>query len=280
MKKKKLKVPRRGKPRRRVTPVWRRRTVVLGALALFTLSATGGGWWLWRDGWVNRMAEKAGQAALASSVRLGFRVDEVLVVGRLETSAKDLLDAMPFTRGAAILALDLGEAKRRVEALPWVRRATVERMLPSTVLINVEERRPLALWQRGGKFVLIDNEGEVIGHTRPRRYADLLVVVGEDAPLHAAKFLDILATQPQLLALVKAAVRVGGRRWNVQLEGGVDVRLPEEDPLSAWARLAEYDRTHELLARDVKMLDLRLPDRLTVRRAKPGAGAAAGGRET
>ena len=88
-----------------------------------------------------------------------------------------------------------------------------------------------------------------------------------------------LASQPSLIHRVEAAVRVGDRRWNVRLAGGVDVRLPEIDAAGAWARLAEFQRTHRLLERDLRTVDLRLPDRLIVRparRSTPGPE----GRET
>jgi len=148
-----------------------------------------------------------------------------------------------------------------------VRLATVKRMLPDTVLLGVVEREAIALWQHKGHFALIDHEGTVIEDRGFERFGGLLVVVGKDAPVHAAALLGMLATQPNLLAQVRTAVWVGGRRWNLQLDSGIDVRLPEENPASAWARLAEYERTNRVLARDVEMLDLRLPDRLIVRRS-------------
>ena len=152
-------------------------------------------------------------------------------------------------------------------------------MLPDTVLLNIEERIPLALWQHKGVFALIDTDGEVILRTGLERYSDLLVVVGADAPDHAAELLKTLATEPQLMSLVRAAIRVGGRRWNLRLKGDIDVRLPEEDTGSAWARLAEYEKTHQVLERDVQILDLRLPDRLIFRKAPKGKKRPTGKRQ-
>ncbi len=272
---------RRGQPRRRVIPLWRSRRMLAAAAALMVFASAGGGWWLWQSGWAARTAERLKWTLIAASVEMNFTVQEVLVVGRRETSKADLLAAVGVARGAPILAFDLGAARRRVEALPWISRASVERILPDTVLLRVVERRPLALWQNRGRFALIDDEGAVILKQGLERFSDLPLVVGEDAPAHAADILQILKTQPQMMLRVKAAVRVGGRRWNVRLDNGIDVRLPEENAASAWARLAEYQRTHRVLAPEVRVLDLRLPGRLILRKSPwPGRSGAASGRET
>ena len=264
------KTTERSRPRRRATPLWRTGWARAVAVAMILSAMTGGGWWLWSGGWLPRIAEQARWTLIAASAEVGLRVEEILVVGRNETSRRALLDAVRLARGAPIMAFDPEDAKRRIEALPWVRLATVKRMLPDTVLLGVVEREAIALWQHKGHFALIDHEGTVIEDRGFERFGRLLVVVGKDAPVHAAALLGMLATQPNLLAQVRTAVWVGGRRWNLQLDSGIDVRLPEEKPASAWARLAEYERTNRVLARDVEMLDLRLPDRLIVRRS-PGS---------
>lgn len=264
------------KPRRRVVPLWRSRGTIAAIAVLNVALCIAGAGWLWHSGWVQRTAEQLKSRAVVGSADLGFTVQEILVVGRRETSREDLLSAVNLSRGAPILSFDLGSAKKRVEALPWVREANIERMLPDTILLNLVERRPLALWQRKGRFALIDQKGVVILEEGLDRYSDLLVVVGEEAQTHASRLLEILSTQPRLMTRVKAAVWVGGRRWNVRMAGNIDVRLPEKDPTKAWARLAEYDRTHRVLERDVQVLDLRFPDRLIVRKPtraeKPAAG--------
>ncbi len=256
-----------GKPRRKVRTVITR-TRVIGAVVVVLAILVGAGVWrsLMSDGLASRMA-KVKWNLIARTAQLGFRVEDILVVGRLETPRKELLEAVRLSRGAPILAFDIVAARRRVERLPWIRSARVERMLPDTILMNVEERQPLALWQHQGQFALIDHEGEVILRDGLERFADLVVVVGEEAPVHAATLLETLGNEPELLPLVEAAVWVGGRRWNIRLAGDIDVRLPEKNAKGAWTRLAEYERAHRVLERDVQVLDLRLPDRLIVRKA-------------
>jgi cell division protein FtsQ len=156
-------------------------------------------------------------------------------------------------------------AKEKLETLPWVRSAVVERRLPDTLYVRLVERKPLALWQHGGKLELIDHEGAVIPVTRLDRFAKLPLVVGEGAASHAAELLDMLASEPDLASRVTAAVRVGDRRWNLRIDNAIEVLLPADAPASAWAQLARLERSSAILKRDVQTVDVRLPDRLVLR---------------
>ncbi len=254
--------------RPRVGAWWRQRWARAGALGMLAAGLAGGALWSWQAGWTPRLLDDTRAAATDLSVRTGLEVREVLVQGRRETARAALLGALGTRRGAPILAFDPDAARTRVEALPWVRRATVQRLLPDTLVVLLEERSPLALWQRDGRFTVIDDTGEEIPGVPPQRFADLLVVVGPDAPPHAAGLLQVIGSQPSLMARVRAAVRVGGRRWNLRLDNGVDVQLPERAPTVAWARLADYEKEHGVLDRDVRAVDLRLPDRLVLRRGR------------
>ena len=276
-----IKAIRLGKPRRKAAPLWRRRSVIASSLMIIAVSMGVGLWWSASNNVFNRISEQTKWRAITLSAKVGFQVNEILVVGRKETTATVLREAIMLERGAPILAFDLIAARARVESLPWVRRATVERMLPDTILLSIEERTPLAIWQHKGKFALIDEQGEVILKQGIGRFNDLLIVVGENAPVQTAQLLTTLKTQPALRSMVKAAVWVGGRRWNLRLTGDIDVRLPEGDPIAAWTRLAEYEKVHRVLERDVQILDLRIPDRLIVRKSsQKKADKTKSGRET
>lgn len=260
----------RGQPRKRVVPLWRQRSTLAAFVVVLMAMISSGGVWMWNSGLLERGVEQAKWSLIAFSGKLGFTVEDVLVVGRSQTTRDELVQAVRLARGAPILSYDLVEARKRVEVLPWVMSASVERMLPDTILLSVVERQPLALWQSKGRFELIDHEGKIIAQQSIERFSDLMVVVGKDAPEHAAQLLSILQTQPYLMDMAMSAVRVGGRRWNVRLKGDIDVRLPAERAEAAWSRLAEYESRHGILSRDVKVLDLRLPDRLIVRRTANG----------
>jgi cell division protein FtsQ len=215
-------------------------------------------------------ASTAGAANVAfveGSAALGFRLEALTVEGRAMTAREDLLGALDAEVGTPIAAIDVAAARAKVEALPWVRSAKIERRLPNTIHLAIEERTPYALWQKDERYTLVDHEGHLITEV-PESDARLPLIVGADAPANAAQLFEALKTQPELARRVQAAVRVGARRWNIYLdvyEGGTSVRLPEEDMADAWTRLASLERDHKILERDLEFIDLRIKDQLVVR---------------
>lgn len=254
-----------------LTPLLRPRAL-LAATGLLALAGIGaGGAWLWHSGTAQRMAEKARDSVYDATVDAGLAVREVYVEGRMETARKDILKALAVTVGSPILAFDPDDARKRVEALGWVKTASVERKLPGVVHVRITERTAVAIWQREGRHVLIDADGVEIGEKDVGRHGHLKLVVGPDAPRHAMSLLKTLAAEIELSERVIAAVRVGERRWNLRLDSGIDIRLPEEDMVAAWRRLAGLERDHGILARAIHSIDLRQPDRLIVRMTEGGS---------
>jgi cell division protein FtsQ len=251
--------------RRRSWPKWIRPATFALAIVAAWGTASYGVLQVWRAGVVGDTAERLGRGLLYMTADLGLSVQEVMVTGRNETAAADMIAAIDVQRGTPMLAVDPEAVRQRLKKLSWVRDARVERRLPGVIAIAVEERVPMALWQRGGKLVLVDREGAVILRSGLDRFRHLVTLVGDDAPKGAPELLAVLAAEPQLERRVNAAIRIGERRWNLQMDNGIDVRLPETDIAAAWAQLAQLERDQKVLGRDVITIDLRLPDRFVIR---------------
>jgi len=259
-------------PRRRRMPRWAWR---VGAMAVGIALIGTGGFAVHHAGWDVEGLEHVRGRVLALTAQAGLALNDVVVQGRGRTSGDAILAALGAARGTPMLAVSPSAAKARLEALPWIRSASVERLLPDTLYVHVTERQPLALWQRKGKLELIDREGTVVAVPSLDEFADLIILVGDDAPRAASPLLEMLASEPALRSHVTAAVRVGGRRWNLKLDSGMAVELPEDNVGAAWHQLAQLDRTDGLLKRDILKVDLRLPDRLVLQVpevAKPAPG--------
>lgn len=253
------------KTRRKPLPRWLARslrgTAIVGLFAL----AFGGPTWLWQSGWVATAGTQLFHGLARELSDIGLRVDEIYLHGRRYESSTAISQALGIERGEPILSVDLGDARRRLEKLPWVRIASVKRELPGAIRVRIVERRPLALWQRRNELVLVDDHGVIVTRRNLERFPNLLVIVGDDAPAHATSLLSMLAHAPVLKERVNAAVRVGERRWNIRMDNGVYVRLPEKDALAAWTRFARLEQQHGLLKQDLLSIDLRIPDQLIVR---------------
>lgn len=248
--------------RRRAQPRWTRH---MGRTLLITLPLAGVlglTVWAWASG---RLA--AAQAAITDQVLSvtaahGLAVNDVRVQGRHETDGADILAALRVSRGSPILGFDPQEARRRLEQIPWIASARVERRLPGVISVTLTERTPMALWQHDHQLSLVDGKGIVLTDRNLDHFPHLPMLVGDDAPRQGPALLATLAQAPSLAGRVNAAVLVGGRRWDLHLNNGIDVKLPETDVLAALQQLDRIENSDKVLERDIVAVDMRLPDRL------------------
>lgn len=256
-------------PRKRPQPAWMRWAIRFG-IGFGTCAALGGALiWSAQSGWLERQWNATVDGALAMTADAGLSLQVVEVHGRGETRQQDIVGALGAPRGAPLLGLDIEAMRVRLITLPWIVSADIERRYPDRLLVTVEEAEPMALWQRSQKLFLVSRAGKVIETADLGKYSKLLVIVGEHAPDQAEALFDLLGREPHLRERVTAAVFVGQRRWNLRFDNGVDVKLPEENPGAAWSRFAALQREHGILEKDVRIVDLRLPDQVVVRRAHP-----------
>lgn len=224
-------------------------------------------------------AALAGLADMATA-RAGFALSRVVVSGRHQTRREAILAALDLKLGQSLLMIDCDAARARLLKLDWVSDAEVQRILPGTLYIDVVERRPLAVWQHDGRLMLIDEQGHTIERVSAQDLASFPHVVGRGAENHAADLFTALARFPMLESRVRAAVRVGDRRWNLALDNGITIALPAENMETALSDVIKLDREFALLSRDVTTIDLRFKDRWIIR-VPPGAKPSPGtSRET
>ena len=167
---------------------------------------------------------------------------------------------------ASSLELDVNAVRERVEALDAVERARV-RALPSGMLeIRAVERVPVVVWRSAEGLELLDQNGVRVAEVDSRlRRPDLPLIAGEDAEGHVPEALAVLAAARPIGERVRGLVRVGARRWDLVLDRGQVVKLPEEAPVAALERVMALDRTEQLMKRDVTVVDVRDPERPMLR---------------
>ena len=255
-------------PRSAVSRLVSRRAFKWGAIALAGGVAVAAAIWVVQPGTLKIVSEDIRAGFLSATADAGMTVQRIDTSGSERASAKAIRTATGVEIGTPIFAIDLDAARDRVEAIGWIESATVERRLPSTLHVRIVERKPVAIWQRNQRLVMVDRTGAEIAAEPIGRFTHLPIVVGDDALPHMPALLDAMATYPALSKRVRAATWIGGRRWTIHFHNGLEAKLPESEIGAAWTRLVREIGDHRLLDKPIAVVDLRLPDR-TIVRARP-----------
>lgn len=253
----------RKKAKQKRVNVLRRRMLILGGVLSVSYAAFGG-WWLYGSGKIEQAMTVADMAFWSMTARAGFAVTQVTLEGREHVPLADLKSALAIAQGDPILAIDLPALRSRLLGLPEVRSVEITRMLPHEIRVVMQERKPIALWQRAGQYTVIDRDGIMLNRDMADMPKNLLVVVGDDAPKHIAALVSLLESAPSMREHVVSAVRVGQRRWNIVLKEGMTVMLPEDEMHAAWKKFVTLATNNALLSKAILTVDLRLEDRVFV----------------
>ncbi len=239
-------------------------------VALFVGTALFG---LYRGGHFDAFAATYGEPRSAIARLLGFDIRSVTISGLATLDEKAVLAAAAIGPEESLLFLDAESVRSRLLEVPMIREVAVRKFYPNALSIGIVENKPYAIWQMNGDLSVIGMDGRVIGPLDDEAFAQLPHVVGEGAASHIGEFVELMDSQPSIKPLVRAGIRVGDRRWTLKLNNGFDVFLPEEDADKALARFAAMVRDKKLLDRDIMSVDLRQPDRVTLRLTEVAANA-------
>jgi cell division protein FtsQ len=239
-----------------------RRPILVLTLALVMIGGLIG---VFAGGHVARTILRAQAAVMAPFDVAGFALNNVTITGAERTTPESASAALALAKGGSIFGVRPDAVRARLLMLPWVADAEVRRQFPDQVTVRLIEKRPFALWKVGNALSVIERSGAVITKVQDDPFGRLPVITGTGAPEAAAPIIDALAEQKAIQARLVAIERIGERRWDLHLAGGVSVRLPEE----GWERqLSELEKLiveKGVLERDIEMIDLRYPDNYVFR---------------
>lgn len=200
----------------------------------------------------------------ATTSTFGFAVEDVEIAGNHRMSELDVLSALGLDGETSMIGFDATQAREELAKLPWIQSVDVQKVYPDRVRISLVERQPYAVWQHSDELDIIDKDGRVIVPFRPGLAGELPLVVGVGADAKAADFVKEVSAFPEIHDRVRAYVRVGDRRWDILLDNGVRIKLPETNAMARLADAVKADKEQGLFSRDILSVDLRLPDRMTV----------------
>lgn len=255
-----------------VLPRWQQWLLVVENWPWWTKAAQAGGgvvavlvllamWWWWP-----MLQDRAAQGLAQAT---GATVQSIPVTGAVHTDEAAILGALGLQKGASLVGFDARAARARLEQLPWVRLASVERLLPATVRVTLFEHAPLARLVAEGQIWVLNQDGARLVPDVANQFASLPLLRGEQAERAAPELFVAMANWPTLENQLREAVWVGDRRWDLRFASGLTVQLPEvagnnglAQPL---AELAELEAARHVLSLPDGVVDLRLADRIVLR---------------
>lgn len=194
----------------------------------------------------------------------GFVVVDVDISGNKRLTKRDILKILELDVAPSIFTFDVERARSLLEKQAWVQSANVQKIYPNRMRISIVEREPYAIWQHDSIMDIVDHTGRVIVPFKGEVVRGLPLVVGQGAQNAAKGFIQALSVYRQVYDRVRAFVRVGDRRWDLVLDNGMRVMLPENDAIERLSSLVSSGTMQDLLSRDILNIDLRLADRITV----------------
>jgi cell division protein FtsQ len=210
---------------------------------------------------------KVGIAAGEAVGDAGFRVKSIDVRGIKRMDPRPVYELAADQKTTAMPLVDVTGIRQRLLEYGWVKDARVSRRFPDTLVIDIVEREPAALWQDEDRLTLIDAEGVVLDRVPVAQMPDLPLLIGKGANEHAVALAALLDKAPALKPQLVSATWVGERRWDLSFQSGETVALPEGGQAAeiALTRFAKEDKSAGLLGRGYLRFDLRIPGKMTVR---------------
>ena len=224
------------------------------------------------SGWIfGAVSGGAGPAIMSgAAATIGLTATDIVISGQVETKEQDVFSALSNGAVLSLVGFDVSDARERVLALPWVRDVAIRKLYPGKLQVSLAEKRAMAVWQHKDRLTVVEKTGAQIAKfgiadLLNNRFSHLPHLVGEGAAESAREILPLAARYPEIAGRVETYVRVGDRRWDIQLSNGLLVKLPEKDAGSALERLILLEEESQLLEREISVVDLRHSDRVVFR---------------
>jgi cell division protein FtsQ len=224
--------------------------------------------------WALRVPQMVGGTMGESVGEMGFTLKRVEIKGAEHIRQLDVYNIAFDQPSTAMPLVDLEATRQRLLRFGWVHDARVSRRLPDTLVVDIVERRPAAIWQHNQRLTLIDMEGVVLESVRLDAMPDLPLLIGAAANLHAAELARLTQAAPNLKPAMAGASWVGGRRWDLRFQSGEVLLLPEGEAAArkALAKFAGMDQSVQLLGKGYDRIDMRDPKRMLIRLSnEPGS---------
>lgn len=195
-----------------------------------------------------------------------FMVEVMAIDGASIDVSEDIRQIIPIDFPVSSFDLNLEQLKARAEELDAVAEADVRIRGGGVLHIDIVERTPAVIWRSRDALELLDEGGRRVADLGARTdRPELPLLAGDGADQAVEGALSLIRTAAPIADRLRGLVRVGERRWDVVLDNDQRILLPETGADAALARVLAMDAARDLLSRDIGVIDMRNPDRLTLR---------------
>ena len=247
------------------TRIIRHKARVILLIFISVIIVSIGVWWVVQYNNRKNVQEFFYKSFINTSATLGMTVDNITFSGNKKSETVSLVSALQINVGDPIFSFSPERSRQRLLSLEWIEKVNIERRLPSSIHVNITERRPFALWQKDNHITLVDLKGREINVRNVKRFTYLPLIVGAGAPKNASALFKVIESDPALYSSLESAIWVGARRWDLNFFDGLKVRLPENDVPNAMKRLALLLNFLDSKQQKFISIDLRLPNHTAIR---------------
>ena len=222
--------------------------------------------WTFKYGGNEKIAEFAYNRTNKFLISFGLRIESVEIKGNKTVPTGMILEKIFSSLGdittKSIILLDLDRMKEEITSIGWVETVDIKKKLPGKIIINITERSPKLLWQNSGKVWLADEFGHLLTEKIEKRYIYLPIVIGYDSAKDIPDLYNIITSSKKLFGMIKGASKIGNRRWDITLNNGIKIKLPEENARASWMKLEELVSKNSLFSKNINYIDMRIEDQI------------------
>ena len=196
-------------------------------------------------------------------INYGFRLQNISITGDNNLKKEDILNIINDKEYKTIFDVNLFKIHNNLLLNEWIETVKIERTLPSSIKIQIIEKKPVAIWQTKLGNKLITEDGSIISNANVTTFKNRLpIIIGEGANKNAFLILQILRKNPDLYNNVWSISYINKRRWNVHLKQGVIVLLPKKQIHAAWTKIDFLQRKYKILDIGLTEIDIRNQDQI------------------
>ena len=180
-------------------------------------------------------------------------------VGNKDMTALSAAAALP--KNTNFYSINLNDLNNNIMAVPGVRDSSVRRLPNGKLIIQVSFHRFVATWTDGENYFPLSDDGTIANNPSDTRPESAVLFRG---PV-PSDINEITNSANDILSDLDYIEWIENRRWNIHTTGGITIKLPEENFSAAIAGLITINKNHNILGRDISIIDMRDPARILVK---------------